>query len=382
MLPNPFRTLTTLALVFVSFRAGNAGADERATEADPAAAAPDEDISVLVYPATKKNPRYTEGSVLELEDGSLLFAVTEFEDNGSDFARARIVGRSSRDGGKTWSEPRILQQNTGKLNVMSVTLRRLRAPAAPGTIAMFYLEKNGHDDLDLLVRFSTDEATSFGETVRVTADAGYHVVNNDRITQLASGRLLAPVASTPDVSKVNHFVSLCYLSDDGGRTWRRGKGSVDAPKRGAMEPEVVELRDGRVLMILRTQLGSIGRSYSKDGGETWSEMESLGVRAPEAPATLRRIPSTGDLLLIWNDTFTPGAGHGGLRTPLTVALSSDEGETWRLTRKLETDATRTFSYPSLVFVRDRAVMSYWESSPKGGELSCRFRSLPVRWFYR
>ena len=134
--------------------------------------------------------------------------------------------------------------------------------------------------------------------------------------------------------------------------------------------------------FLRTQLGHIGKSYSTDGGDTWSEMESLGVRAPEAPATLRRIPSTGDLLLIWNDTFTPGAGHGGRRTPLTAALSPDDGRTWRTVDRLESDPRRTYSYTSLVFVRDRAVMSYWESSPTGRHLSCRFRSLPVGRLHR
>jgi sialidase-1 len=183
------------------------------------------------------------------------------------------------------------------------------------------------------------------------------------------------------VKTVNHFVSHCYISDDGGKTWRNGKGHVDAPKRGAMEPEVVELNDGRILMIVRTQLGYIGKSYSSDGGETWSKLESLGVRAPEAPSTLRRIPSTGDLVLIFNDTFTPGAGHGGKRTPLTAAISSDEGMTWKNVGNLEADASKTFSYTSLTFVRDRAVMSYWESG-EGRQLSCRFRSIPVSWFYR
>ena len=33
-----------------------------------------------------------------------------------------------------------------------------------------------------------------------------------------------------------------------------------------MEPGLVELRDGRVLQIIRTQLGRIYRSFSGDGG--------------------------------------------------------------------------------------------------------------------
>ena len=306
-----------------------------------------ENVSSLVWKATAGNPRYTEGSIVERADGSLLFAVTEFQDSGSDFAKAHIVGRVSDDGGRTWGSSRVLQKNTGGLNVMSVTLRRvglLKPPAIPGPgevseksrpgfeppdvpfgIGMFYLQKNGFNDLDCYVRFSRNEGRSFGPPVLITADPGYHVVNNDRVTQLSTGRLLVPAASTKDVKTVNHFVSHCYISDDGGTTWRNSRGHVDAAGRGAMEPEVVELSDGRLLMILRTQLGYIGRSHSTDGGETWSPMESLGVRAPEAPATLRRIPATGDLVLIWNDTYKPGTGHGGERTPLTAAISSDDG---------------------------------------------------------
>ena len=338
---------------------------------------PTEDISQLLYPATKKNPRYTEGSIIALANGNLLFAVTEFMDGRSDFAKAHIISRQSSDGGRTWGEKRVLQENTGGMNVMSVTLRRM----PDGTIGMFFLQKNSHSDLRMFVRHSTDEAATFGEPIRITKTLAYHVANNDRITVLSSGRLLAPSASTPDVQTVNHFVCRCHISDDNGSTWRSGKGEVDAPKRGAMEPEVFELNDGRILMLIRTQLGYVGKSYSDDGGETWSEMTSLGVKGPEAPATLRRIPSTGDLVLIWNNTYVEGEGHGGKRTPLTAAISSDEGESWTVAKNLESNPLKTFSYTSLTFVRNRAVMSYWESGPDKGQLSCRFRSLPVEWFY-
>ncbi|HSG73365.1 MAG TPA: sialidase family protein, partial [Planctomycetaceae bacterium] len=273
------------------------------------------------------------------------------------------------------------------------TLRRLKAPARPGTIALFYLEKNSFTDLDLLLKTTTETKlleflnapesvnNPFGEAVLVTRTPGYHVVNNDRVVQLSSGRLLAPAASTPDVQKNNHFVSRCFISDDAGTTWRPGKGEVDYAQRGAMEPEVFELNDGRVLMIVRTQLGHIAASYSSDAGDTWSEAKSWNVKAPEAPATLRRIPATGDLLLVWNNTFEAGAGHGGKRTPLTAAISSDEGESWTHVRNLEADPDRTYSYTSLTFVENRAVMSYWESGPGAGQLSSKFRSLPVSWFY-
>jgi sialidase-1 len=334
-----------------------------------------------VFPATEKNPRYSEGSVAELADGTLLYATTEFVGGAADAATARIVARESRDGGRSWGEPRVLQENVGKQNVMSVTLRRLKTSAFDGPLGMFYLVKNSPTDLKVYLRVSEDEGKSFSKPVCVTDGKGYHVMNNDRVAVLSTGRIVCPVAWTEDVTKGGHFVCLCYFSDDGGKTWKKGADTVDAPKRGAMEPEVVELGGGNLLMIARTQLGYIATAVSKDGGDHWGEAGQLTVKAPEAPATIRRVPATGDLLLVWNNTYDPKAGHGGKRTPLTVAVSTDEGKTWKHARDLEAGADRAFAYTSVAFVRDRVVFTYYISEAKTNRLSSRFRSLPVDRLY-
>jgi sialidase-1 len=334
-----------------------------------------------VFPATEKHPRYSEGSVAILTDGTLLYATTEFVGGAADAATARVVARESRDAGRTWGKARVLQENVGKQNVMSVTLRRLKPGAVDGSLGMFYLVKNGPTDLKVYLRASADEGKTFGKPVCVTDGNGYHVMNNDRVAVLSSGRIVCPVAWTEDVSKAGHFVSLCFFSDDGGKTWKKGTDTVDAPKRGAMEPEVVELDGGKLLMIVRTQLGYIATALSKDGGDHWGDAGRFDVKAPEAPATIRRIPATGDLLLIWNNTFDPKAGHGGKRTPLTAAVSSDGGKTWKHVRNLEADADRAFAYTSVAFVRDRVVLSYYVAEPKTGRLSSRFRSLLVAKLY-
>jgi sialidase-1 len=84
---------------------------------------------------------------------------------------------------------------------------------------------------------------------------------------------------------------------------------------------------------------------------------------------------------VWNNTYEMGAGHGGKRTPLTVAVSSDDGRTWTHLRNLETDANLTYAYTSIAFVRDRVLLSYYVADPKTNRLASRFRSLPVRWLY-
>ncbi|NOX57119.1 MAG: sialidase [Planctomycetes bacterium] len=335
-----------------------------------------------VYKATAQNPRYSEGDIVALRDGSLLYATTEFFGSGADHARARIIARRSTDGGRTWNEPRVLQQNVGRQNVMSVTLRRLAYPVREDTpIGLFYLVKNSASDLKVYLRISHDEARTFGEPILVSDMPGYHVMNNDRVTLLSSGRLIAPIAWTKDVRRVNHFVSFCFFSDDGGQTWHKSGGQVDYAKRGAMEPEVLERNDGRLLMTFRTQLGHIGAAYSTDGGDTWSKPESWNVRAPEAPATLRRIPSTGDLLLIWIDNYEPGAGHGGRRTPLAAAISKDEGRTWVHKRNIEADPNHGYGYVSITFWQGRVLLSYYVRDPKTRRISSRFRSVPIAWFY-
>lgn len=296
-------------------------------------------------------------------------------------------GRTSFDGGRTWRLQQTLQENIGRQNVMSVTLRRLppgigqsiHPDTAP--LGMFFLIKNSPTDLKVALRISHDEGRSFSEPIIVTPESGYHVMNNDRVTVLSSGRLVCPVSWAADVFKDGHFVCLCLLSDDGGQTWRASADRVDQPKRGAMEPEVIELADGRLLLIARTQLGHIATSRSTDGGDHWSAPSKLPLEAPEAPATIRTIPSTGDLLLIWNNTYQAGANHGGKRTPLTAAISRDSGVSWRHVRPLESDAKQGYAYTSVLFHKDRLLLSYYVHDPATGRISSRFRSLPVKWCY-
>ncbi len=335
-----------------------------------------------VYPSTKKNPRYSEGSIAVLGDGKLLYGTTEFMDDESDFAKARIIGVESADEGRTWGPRRVLQENVGGLNVMSLTLRRLGDPAKyDAPLGMFYLVKNSYSDLDAWLRVSTDDGKTFGQAVLITKESGYHVLNNDRITRLSNGRLIVPVASSADVIKENKFVCSTYQSDDNGTTWTRSKNGVPYGMRGAMEPEVVELDDGSLLMHIRTQLGHIAFSTSKDGGATWGEAKDSGIGGPESPATLRRIPSTGDLLLVWNDSVRPGQSHGGPRTPLAAAVSTDEGKTWAFKRNLEDSKVHTYAYTSIVFHRGRALLSYYVGDNKTGQIASRFRSVPIGWFY-
>mgnify|MGYP003338450477 CR=1 FL=1 len=124
-------------------------------------------------------------------------------------------------------------------------------------------------------------------------------------------------------------------------------------------------------------------------GATWSPGESMGFRAPESCPALARIPSTGDLLLLWNEAYDPKHySHGGKRTPLVAAVSKDEGKTWGPARPIETDPDRAFTNPGIGFTKGGDVLvHYWTSEyrPNGAmgddRIDLRLAIFDVDWLY-
>jgi Neuraminidase (sialidase) len=339
----------------------------------------------LVLAPSAANPRNSEGDFAVLRDGRILFVYTHFTGGGADDAAAHLAARVSADGGKTWSErDEPVPAVKGARNTMSVSLLRLRS----GELALFYLVKHGWDDCRLYVQVSADEARTWGEPTPCMADKGYYVVNNDRVIQLAGGRLVAPAAwhrPVPGRQFNPRATAVCFLSDDGGKSWRRGKGLVAPPEQGSsglQEPGVVELKDGRLMMLCRTDLGSQYRCYSDDGGETWSAAEPTDLQSPLSPASVERVPSTGDLLLVWNDHSGVDAKLKGKRTPLCAAVSRDEGKTWSAPKVIEGDPDGWYCYTAIEFVGDRVLLAYCAGKGRGEGLNTtHVTSLPVTWLY-
>jgi sialidase-1 len=338
----------------------------------------DNGFTTLVAESNKEFPRHSEGSIVELKDGTLLLAWTRFYGGAGDAASANIAAMTSNDGGRTWSKPHVIQENTGKQNVMSVSLLRLKS----GKIGMYYLEKNSNSDLHVYQRYSSDEAKTWTAPVRITPDAGYNIMNNDRVIQLSTGRILCPISFVADIgAKDFELVCFCLYSDDLGKTWHKSTPILRASLRGAMEPGVVELANGEVLMIIRTQMGTIYQSISKNKGMSWSQAVPTTIKSPCAPATIKRIPGSRDLLLVWNNNYDPNHGGFGKRTPLTAAISKDNGKTWEHIKNIEDAPDHGYAYTSIAFVKDQVLLTYYEAIPGKPGWSLRFRSVPLRWFY-
>ena len=315
--------------------------------------------SWVICPASSTHPRNTEASIVELESKRLLLAWSRFIGGPRDDSTCEIVARVSTDGGENWDEPVVIKENDGGMNVMSASLLRL----SDGALGAAHCRKDGHDKCSVYFRRSEDEGRTWGDDIWATPIEGYTGMLNDSLVQLSSGRLLAPYSTSPECwSDREHFVAGVGISDDAGRTWRTPGPSVDAPQRGAMEPGVIQRADGSLVMYYRTQLGTIWYAESTDSGESWGEGRSWGVVSSEAPQRIARIPSTGEWLMVWNHLYIGGEGHGGPRRPLHLAVSPDEGRTWKRERIVDNHEVHTFAYPSISFSGGMVLITYYFST--------------------
>lgn len=271
---------------------------------------------------------------------------------------------------------------------MSVSLLRLQ----DGTIGLFYLRKNSLTDCRPLMRVSSDEGMTWSRSVEmITNQIGYYVMNNDRMIQLKTGRLVAPIAlhNTADYEKPDWAGKIMsYISDNNGRTWRRSESVLVGHKPDGMrvtlqEPGVVELKDGRLLMWMRTDAGSQYQCWSSDGGVTWSQPQPGRIISPRSPATIERIPGKGDLLLVWNDHSKIAPELNGKRTPFSVALSSDDGKSWRLIETLENDPNGWYCYTAMDFVNGRVLLGHCGGDRRAGGLNTtQITSFDINWLYK
>ncbi|MEQ9067059.1 MAG: sialidase family protein, partial [Gimesia chilikensis] len=115
---------------------------------------------------------------------------------------------------------------------------------------------------------------------------------------------------------------------------------------------------GTVMGFCRTNGGSQYIATSKDGGKTFSTLKPSKIISPVSPASIERVPSTGDLLLVWNNHQDIQPALRGKRTPLTIAISKDEGQTWELVQNVEDNPNGWYCYTAIEFTKDGVLLGH------------------------
>lgn len=330
---------------------------------------------VLELPPSPGNARNSEGAFLELKDGRILFVYSRFLGSGSsDHAKAVLAARHSRDQGETWGGDEIIAtpDEERAMNVMSVSLLRMQN----GDVGLFYCLRFSWHDLRMYVRRSGDEGQTWSNPVRCMPAADYHVVNNDRVIRLTSGRLLIPAAlhrrlADPDVAASRDWrgIAVFFLSDDDGRTWRESATYCTLPvshtKTGLQEPGAIELAGGTIWAWARTDLGRQYEFFSHDGGDTWSQAAPSRFTSPASPLSMKAIPGSQRLLAIWNPTPNYQTRRlekpAGDRTPLVGAIGTGPKDlTWTAPFLIDENNVEHegYCYTAIHFTKDSVLLAY------------------------
>lgn len=289
-----------------------------------------------------------------------------------------MTGQISSDSGVTWEKPFPFMQdgipmaqssNNGSMLLLN-----------DGRLAMVYSREESHQTAGYKTKSwyfttSNDDGSNWtsGSAIDIPAiydlDKGFFVnFLWGNLLQLSTGRLIAPAyweiagrhpgmppAGTDPVAATiqgqhktrvadGHLYEAAmggcynYYSDDLGETWNICTGSMmvwPLPSENNIggfgvcwEPVVIELKDGRVMMFMRTNVGRIYQSFSEDGGETWLLPETTVLASGDVPCWLGRAKTTGNIVVVWNQSSKEEIEQGYSRGRLSIATSSDEAKTW------------------------------------------------------
>ncbi|MCZ6676060.1 MAG: sialidase family protein [Candidatus Poribacteria bacterium] len=332
----------------------------------------------------------------------------------------------SADGGRSWPEGRKLSF-AGEIGGVDSAIR-LRN----GALGIY---GSGH------------WCTSFDEGETWTEPSCVHTTGSpyyDTMIQTDSGRLILPVRATAaghnglyerdsaygtingELTQVEGHAQFpemdyawCHYSDDDGVNWSRSEGEIMVWKDsgyGGMwpvdEPNIVALKDDRIMMFARTTLGRIYKVLSDDGGRRWSHPVPTDLAASYSPCRLRRIPATGDLICVWNHISADEIRSGHRRGRLSAAISCDDGESWQHFKTIDAQGlpfvdwhlapepvpgmvrARNFlgelpedygnvDYPNVGFHEEEILISYnWNRLVPKRVGRMKLRIYPVQWFYK
>jgi len=312
-------------------------------------------------------------SLIVTRKGTVLAFCEGRRNSRSDTGDIDLVMRRSTDGGRTWGTMRVIADDGANTmgNPCPVVDRKT------GTIWMPITRNLGEDTQEQIVSRtgrgsreawvlkSDDDGVSWSRPVEITGavkrpDWTWYATGPGCGIQTRRGRMVIPCDHYVEGTKMGR--SHIMYSDDHGGTWKIGGVVGDHTN----ECQVVELRDGTLLINMRSYYGKYRRAVarSRDGGLTWSQVTlDEALVEPVCQAALVTGPR-GRLV------FSNPASER--RERMTLRTSRDEGKTWETLRVLEAGPS---AYSALAVLRDGAVLCLYERGEKSAYESIRLARL-------
>jgi sialidase-1 len=345
-------------------------------------------------------------------NGTILAFTEARKSTRGDWGTTDILMRRSRDGGRSWDEPRKAAHVEGEIQQNPAALEQGLAQPGEVTYNNFVpvADRRGETlHFVFCVEYarayymrSDDDGETFSDPVDITStfeqfrpEYEWKVLATGpgHGIQLDNGRLLVPVWLSDGSGGHAHRPSVVAViySDDGGRTWERGDVVVRRPELvNPSETVAVQLADGRVMLNIRHESPEHRRaiSYSDDGAADWTEPklhpELLEPVCMASMTRLSRQPEAAKHRLLFANPHSdeprdPDNPDGSRkRQNVTVKLSYDEGETWPVWKTLEPGPS---GYSDLAVGPDGTIYCFYERGvgPQGGTGSLTVARFNLEW---
>ena len=298
-------------------------------------------------------------SICELSDGRL--AAVWYAGSREGARDVAICFATQERGQSIWTTPRAILTPQQAGRDLGRAVRKVGNPLifsdAAGKLWMLYVTINvgGWSGSSLNLTTSTDEGVSWTPGRRLTLSPFFNVSElvRNRPAPLSDGNWLVPIYH----ECLGKFPELLWLRDtaDGvSATKTRITGG-----RSGFQPAMAVLGTNAALAFLRDcgPRKRIAVTRTDDAGQTWSSPEAADLPNPDSGLTALCL-ADGRLLLAFNDS---AAGRENLR----LAVSEDQGRSWRRAATLAEESGAEFSYPYLLQTRDGTVHLVYTWKRKG-----------------
>ena len=309
-------------------------------------------------------------SATQLRDGTLLVAYREATDHW--FTPDGVVRLCrSTDGGRTWSEPQTIVSAEGR----SFGCHLRMAELDDGTILLPLVESHSiSGDTTYLQhyfrRLSSTHVTLSQDgghtwTPPQQIDLGSHVIWTSSYGDVLigpDGEVIMSIDWKQEGDATygqSHGGDVCRTgllrSRDGGRSWghlTQIADGVDNEKSVCIRPS------GRMIAVMRDEDRPSKRSFSDDGGETWTPVEPLPFHG-HCPCLLQT--QSGVLLCSYRQR-TPGKPQG-----VGLSYSYDGGETWAETDPLYVSPLWDCAYANLLELSSGEYIAVYYTAAMGTE---------------
>jgi predicted neuraminidase len=343
----PIRLLTLFAILLTArFSAANEVAEVMKLNVET------ERIFGKEHPGPYKHP----AAITELSNGDLYIAyyggAGEYSTNTAVYGSRRVKGYRS------WSDPVVIADTPFQADGNPVVWQ-----APDGVVWLFYVNLNGETWSQATVRakISNDGAQTWSDSFSISDQPG-SMVRGKPIVLIGGDYLLPMYHETGGDREQMGADTASYFLRYEPKTKQWSETNRIESATGNLQPQVVQVNEQELFCLMRRgggygpeSSGYIQRSDSTDGGRTWSKAEDTEFKNPNSAVDVLKLRNS-HILLVYND-------HMYERTPLSLALSTDEGKTFPHRRNIG-GGDNTFAYPYMIQTQDDKILVLYTTNER------------------